>query len=390
MKIAFYFAMIFFNIQIVLADRFEEGNSPFFFRKMLGTDLITQFKLLPKTGQQMDERYGWSETYWPSNLGGIAYRWSHPQPQPFRYKLMSKAEVLKMSSKDLSQLSPAELYDISMGDYNYTLTRMTLSKFSSRDLWWEGICHGWSQAASNYPEPAKVLVTNPDGVKVPFGSSDVKALLAMHDAYNYGGAFSFTGRRCKVSGKVPGEGGPRDPNTSEPSPEDANSPDCKDVNAGAFHLVLTNMLGIHARGFVADVDRYNDVWNQPITSYITVLEGEEPVTEVELINGIARIVHVTTTMTYGEELKFYTPELAATGALNFVSKEPVTRTPHQEFRSKKYEYRLELDGTGQVVGGSWLSQTRPDFLWMYQRSNGFLNAPIPLKGLAKIYKPVSL
>jgi hypothetical protein len=371
------------------AETFQDGNSPIFFKKISGTDLIFQFKQLPMNGEQLDSRYGWSETYWPSNLGGIAYRWSHPNPEPFRYKLHTKDELKKMSFTDLTQLSPAEMYDIAMGDYNYTLTRATLSRFTTRDLWWEGICHGWSQAATNYPEPAKVIVINPDGIKIPFGSSDVKGLLAMHEAYNYGGAFSFTGRRCKVSGKVPGEGDQRDRNTNPPSYEDANLPECRDVNAGAFHVVLTNMLGIHGRGFVADVDRFNDVWNQPITSYQSSIEGEEGVSDVEALAGIARKIRIKTKMTYGEELKFYKPEIAATGAINFVSKSPVTGTPHQEFRSKDYEYIIETDASGKIIGGTWISETRPDFLWMFERSKNFKNSPMPLGGLSKIYRPVT-
>lgn len=370
------------------ADRFEAGNSPVFFKKISGTELITTYKQLPMNGNQLDDRYGWSETYWPSNVGGIAYRWSSPNPEPFKYKLKTKEELKTMSMDELSQLSPAEMYDIAMGDYNYTLTKKTLGRYSTRDLWWEGICHGWSQAATNYPEPAKVLVSNPDGIRVPFGSSDVKALLAMHEGYNYGGAYSFTGRRCKVSGKVEGEGDDRDRNPNPPSEEDANTPDCKDVNAGAFHVVIANMLGIHGRGFVADIDRYNDVWNQPITSYESSVVGEEAITAADTAAGVTRKIRVKTKMTYGEELKFYTPELAASGARNFVSKNPVTGTVHQEFRHKPYEYILELDSAGKIVGGTWISQTRPDFMWMFERSKTFKNSPVPLGGLGKIYKPI--
>jgi hypothetical protein len=388
MKTVLFLALATFFPYAAQAERFEVGNSPVFFKKLTGTEIIFSFKQLPTNGEQLDNRYGWSETYWPSNVGGIAYRWSSPNPEPFKYKFNSKAELMKMSIPELSRLSPAEMYDVAMGDYNYTLTRKMLGKYSSRDLWWEGICHGWSQAATNYPEPAKVLIKNPDGIKVPFGSSDVKALLAMHEASNYGGAYSFAGRRCKVGGKVPGEGDNRDHNTNPPSVEDANSPDCKDVNAGAFHVVISNMLGIHGRGFVADIDRYNDVWNQPVTSYLSEIVGEEAISELEIADGVARKVRIKTKMTYGEELKFYTPELGATGIRNFVSKEPVTGTVHQEFRMRPYEYYLEIDAAGKIIGGSWISETRPDFLWMFARSENFKNSPIPLGGLGKIYVPV--
>ena len=67
-------------IQVVYAERFEAGNSPVFFKNISGTTLVSDFNQLPKSGSQLDDRYGWSETYWPSNKGGIAYRWSHPDP----------------------------------------------------------------------------------------------------------------------------------------------------------------------------------------------------------------------------------------------------------------------------------------------------------------------
>lgn len=372
----------------VFAERYDAANNPANLNKILGTNVITKFDYLPLAGKLNDDRLGWSETYWPANKGGIAYRWSHPDPQPFKYRLYTKEELKKMSQKEISQLSPSELYDIAMGDYKYTLTKNVLSKFSPRDLWWEGICHGWSLAAANYPEPAPVSIRNKDGIVVPFGSSDVKGLLAMHDAYNYKGIYAQVGKRCSAIGKVPGEGDDRDANPNPPAPEIANSPDCKDMNAGAFHVSLTNMIGIHSRSFVADVDRFNDVWNQPVTSYASQITGEEEVTPEHRAKGIERRIRVATKFVYGEELKFWTPELEASGAKNFVSKLPVTGTVHQEFRFKNYEYIVELDLNGNVIGGEWITETRPDFLWMIQRDRRFNNTPVPLSGLNTIYQPV--
>jgi len=140
------------------AELFEAGNSPVHFSKISETEILTTMSELPMKGAQLDDRYGWSETYWPSNLGGIAYRWSHPNPQPFKYKLHSKEELMVMSLEQRAQLSPSELYDIAMGDYSYTLTNNALRRYTKNDLWWEGICHGWAQAATNYPEPAWFLL----------------------------------------------------------------------------------------------------------------------------------------------------------------------------------------------------------------------------------------
>ncbi|MGE3610421.1 MAG: hypothetical protein AB7I27_12600 [Bacteriovoracaceae bacterium] len=389
MKFKLYGLAFLTLIPLAHAELYDGKNHPSNFNRIIRSNIVLDFNSLPKVGKLFDNRLGWSETYWPSNLGGIAYRWNNPNPQPFKYHLNTKEELLKMSQSELAQLSPAELYDIAMGDYNYTLTKTTLSHFSTRDLWWEGICHGWSQASSHYPEPDQVIVINPHGIKVPFGSSDVKGLLAMHEAYNYKGEpYGFVGGRCKVAGKVVGEGDDRDNYTAYPPEDQAESSDCRDVNAGSFHLILTNLIGIHGKGFVADVDRFNDVWNQPITNYTTEVIREEPIDANDGANGVTKKLRVKTRMTYGEELKFYTPELAAQGKKNFVSKLPVTMTEHQEFRFKDYEYILELNSRGMIVGGEWMTSTRPDFMWMYERPAQFKNAPIPLAGLGKIYRPV--
>jgi hypothetical protein len=373
------------------AELWDGGSHPSNFNRIAGISVMTNLEALPRSGKLADDRLGWSETYWPSNLGGVAYRWNHPNPQPFKYKLYSRDELMRMGPNELAQLSPAELYDISNNDYNYSFTRKVLSLYSTRDLWWEGICHGWAQAAINYPEPAPVVITNSAGIKVPFGASDVKALLAMHEAYNYKGEkFAFAGRRCKVNGKVEGESDERDPpaHRAFPSSELANSPDCRDVNAGAFHVIISNMIGYMGQGFVADIDRFNDVWNQPIVGYKAHIVKEENVDGLHNAMGISRRVRVKLDMIYGEELKFYTPELAAEGHQNFVSKLPVTLTPHQKFLTRKYEYILELNSAGNIIGGEWISQTRPDFMWIYARSRSFKSAPINLTHLKHIYRPV--
>jgi Transglutaminase elicitor len=374
------------------AELYDGGSHPANFTRLAGgIQIITNFKNLPKTGKLSDDRLGWSESYWPSNKGGVAYRWNHPDPRPFKYRLHTKDELMKMSQDELSKLSPAELYDISNDDYNYSLTRKALSLYHTGDLWWEGICHGWAQAAINYPEPEPIVYTNKSGIKVPIGASDVKALLAMHEAYNYKGEkFGFAGRRCKVKGKVDGEADDRDHPRDRlyPAFAEAESPDCRDVNAGAFHVIISNMIGLHGKGFVADIDRFNDVWNQPIVGYKTSILSEESIPETLRTSGVVKRMKVKLEMTYGEELKFYTPELEAQGHRNFVSKSPVTNTPHQKFLSRNYEYFVDLNNAGNVIGGEWITQTRPDFMWLYGRSTGFKNSPMPLSHLRHIYRPL--
>jgi len=371
------------------AAKWDKSNNPNYFNPVAKIKMNAAFADLPLKAELLDNRFGWSETFWPSNVGGIAYRWNSNDPQPFKYKLKTKAELASMSEAELSELSPAELYDVAMGDYSYSLTKKVLAKYDPKDLWWEGICHGWSLAASNYAEPGKTVVTNKDGIKVPFGASDVKGLLAMHDAYNSKGIYVRVGDRCSVEGKVEGEAFPEDGEVPKVSKKDAEKSECADVNAGAFHIVLASMIGLNSQGFVADVDRFNDVWNQPVTSYESVVVGEEALTAKDIKNGVSRKVRVKTAMTYGEELVFYSAEEAAKGEVGFVSKEPVTGTPAQTYSTRNYEYVLEIDIAGNIIGGEWISESRPDMLWMKKKDDKFNSSKLPLAGLNIIYKPVT-
>lgn len=370
------------------AARWDKSNNPNYFNPVAKQKMNSRLADLPLKAEIEDIRMGWSDSYWPSNLGGIAYRWNSSNPQPFKFKFFSKEEVRKMSEKELSELSPAELYDISMGDFKYSLTKKVLSKYSPKDLWWEGICHGWALAASHYPEPDKTVFTSKDGIKVPFGSSDVKALLSMHDAFNSKGHYVRVGDRCGAVGKVKGEAFPEDGDLPPPPKKEAEKSECSDVNAGAFHVIIASMIGLNSQGFVADVDRFNDVWNQPVTGYESEVVGDVALTPRDLKSGVDRKVRIKTRMIYGNELEFYSAESAAEGFLSFVSKEPVTGTPAQNFSSRQYDYILELDITGNIIGGEWISESRPDMLWMKAKDVKFNSSKLPLAGLNQIYKPV--
>lgn len=375
-----------FSVAQVHAKKWNSSNNPHFFNPVMKNGVVTKLNELPLKAQLTDVRYGWSDSYWPSNLGGIAYRWNHPDPRPFKYRFHTKTEIQKMSHDELSQLSPSELYDIAMGDYNYTLTKKVLRKYSPKDLWWEGICHGWALAASNYPEPDKVDIVNKDGINVPFGSSDVKGLLSMHDAFNSRGFYVRVGDRCSVQGKVDGEAYPEDGVVFFPPKKLAEKSECEDVNAGTFHIVLASMIGLEDKGFVADVDRFNDVWNQPITGYESSIVEEVPLNNEDIKNKVHKKIRVKTLMTFGDELDFF--DWNSGERTGTVSKDPVTGTINQLFNTRPYEYILELDSHGKIIGGEWISESRPDMLWKKTKDKEFNNSRLPLAGLKFIYRPV--
>jgi hypothetical protein len=374
------------------ADSWNKDNHPNKLAKVTGKAIVTDFSKLPMRAKLSNIHLGWSDTYWPSMKGGIAYRWnSEPNPENFKYKFFSKEEVSKLSTAELEGLSPAEKLDIYNGNYNYPVTKKILSMYTPKDAWWEGICHGWSPAAINHAEPKRVDLKNKDGVVVPFGSTDVKGLLSFYYAeVHKTNVYTRIGDRCKAKGKVPGEAWPEDRIQTPPSAREANSEKCIGVNPGAFHLTLANIIGLQDRGFVADVDRYADVWNQPIVGFNSeILETITP-SAAQMSKGIAKLLKVKTSMTYGEEAVLLDPESAEDAEeAGTVSMDPVTGTDAQNYLSREYIYLLELDVAGKIVGGSWLSEGRPDFLWMKGAATKFGSGKgFNMSALNEIYSPV--
>ncbi len=316
---------------------------------------------LPTSGRKADFK-PWSDIYWPSQLGGIAMRWRYGLKPGFHHYLHSKREVLAMSQSQLAMLSPAEKYDIFMGRFDYPTVRHVRGFNNPRAQAWEGICHGWASAALNHPEPASVTVAGPSGITVPFGSGDVKALLDWYYA-RFGRANVFLGLKCDA-----GSGG----NIIRRLRSSVNSASCKDVNPGAMHVIFANELGIKKQGFSVDIDRMREIWNQPVYAF----ESRQSPSTVRIYRGAApgtaRIVQIRTKM-------FYTDEL------DQPSWTPVVGTSFNKESVATYDYYLELDRAGRIIGGEWISDKHPDFLW---------NAPkIPFlgefEGINQIYRPVT-
>ena len=293
------------------------------------------FDELPLEGEMSHAKMPWSGIYWPNKEGGISARWNdpyHDKKKAFKYPIYSRFTLEKMSMQQLERLSPAEKYDIYRGRYDFPTVKAERKKNRKGSAEWHGICHGWSPASIHYAEPAAVVMTNPDGIRVPFGSSDVKALLSY-----YYGVVDYqpgpqVGLRCQG---ISLRGA------------------CKDVNAGAFHVVLTNQIGLLDESFNLDIDRTREIWNQPVTGYKTrVLSRRRNNRMRARRTGVHTVYEVRTVLTYANDDRK-------------PSWEPVMENENDDkrFASKTLEYTVEVNGWGQVVGGNWISHTRPDFLW---------------------------
>ena len=394
---------------------------------------------LPLTGEVA--KAPWSGYYWPSYKGGIAYRWQLGYDQAgFDYDVLTTEQAKALNeNQDLAMiLSPAEKYDLLNNDYQFTTvkaekdrTRILFALDNQLDIpTWEGLCHAWAPATLDLSNPAPVALTNEDGVSIPFGSSDVKALitLATHDAMMANELTSqMSGLRCnlnfedlyrveRVAERMVQE--------IESLPEikrDAvvvilnesrsqiekldlyyfsfqvnwlldrlaysyidnsidykldefredlkrNGPQslaCRDVNAGSFHLILTNLLGQQGKGFIVDMTRDLEVWNQPVVSFQsdvvqTYAFEDFDTLKTELNLPLERQMNpaATSAVLVQTELQVVSeigPQFAMSETNNLMS--------------LYYEYYLELDKDGLIVGGTWVeseffnSGARPDFLW---------------------------
>ncbi|DAZ98345.1 TPA: hypothetical protein N0F65_007152 [Lagenidium giganteum] len=316
-------------------------------------ELETRLDKLPASSSL--ELSPWPGSYWPTARDGINVRWNG------------------------AELSPAEKYAIAFGlDINTFLEGISkkngvLSKSGNKACTtdedcksvgegvacgirqgepsgrciplWFGICHAWAPAALLEPEPKCPVTIN----NVTFDRVDIKALITQ----TYDGAelpMFFGGNRYHGPSQIAMEDG---------RPSD---PKYRDLNPGFLHIAMANMLGIHKRGFIIDKSADNEVWNQPVRRY-NVLQ-KAPITSEQagaLLNKpkypyndhAAQLVHVKTQFDWIKEA-FEDVAYVETGKVD------------NEMEGEEYEYILELDDAGKIVGGEWINAAitkHPDFLW---------------------------
>jgi hypothetical protein len=185
-------------------------------------------------------------------------------------------------------------------------------------------------------------------VEVPFGSSDIKALLTYLQQYqNPWDNTRFLGERC-----------------NENDTDDTDSA-CRDVNAGSFHIIMANIIGVEKRAFVADISRRSEVWNQPVFGFKSqIIDDQVPLYE-SAAPGTDSIALVRSSVEYISEMP---PHWETRHAEAFP----------QQIRTMDVDYTLELDASGHIIGGEWRQSQRPDFIWT-QRANLFHGYFEPLK-----------
>ena len=298
----------------------------------------------------------WRDDYWATATGEIARRWDGTiAAKP------SAVQVRAMSEQELRNLSPAEKYDIARNDFSYSLTSKVLDKLartsekydgSYRNApGWEGLCHGWAPAALNFKvEPQPIEYTGQFDRKLPFGSSDTKALLTWFQGewgtsaatYDKHDVRHSIGKTCAL------------PLTD---PNYPSHPDCNDVGPDVFHVVLANRIGKQKKGIVSDTEFNEQVWNFPIYRYQSKKLATNQAPAGKYLGEAIKVVTIKTTIAVAIEIH---PSWEATG------------TDNENFATKtiSYQYDLALDARGHIVDGSWGENSpKPDTLWLYEKFN---------------------
>ena len=307
----------------------------------------------------------WSSDYWAIYAGVIAKRYTDPNfPSSEDWKVLTDYVRSKQPSNP-DDLSPAEKYDLLVGDTSKTMTKHNLDEgqyyYSSygKVETWMGICHGWAPASFMIQRPTKAIeVLAADGkTKIKFYPSDVKALASLLWA-NASPTTKFIGGRCNV----------KNPAT------DANGrikdQACRDTNAGTWHLAVVNQIGESQRSMVIDATYDYEVWNQPMYSYSYSYFNPQTNKAYSTLSYAKVAVADYTT----DKFKSY----RAPGTTHIVGVSMDVRWTVETYPSHsttdsasrdaisgaRYLYTLELDSTGKIIGGEWHQNAHPDFLWL--------------------------
>jgi hypothetical protein len=229
------------------------------------------------------------------------------------------------SSTRYGNPSPLKKYDMATGSQANAWEIENAKKYAN--IGWAGKCNGLASAGIMAEEPQK-QVTYKD---VTFSVTDIKALLAEV----WQGSGYIVGDRCNRSAVTYDQYGR------------IREDDCRDLNPATLHVAVTNYLGLFGKALIADTDNSAAVWNYPIKAY-QILDKKF------LTNSEATFQTQRMSSAYiynSDAVDFVYVKMKIT----FVTLDP-----------KVYEYILELDVKGKILGGEWLGGSKkdhPDFIW---------------------------
>ncbi len=349
------------------AEAWASQDSP----SLFSANLQLNFDALPLAGEAAN--IPWAGSYWPTSEDNINHRWAGPQSDSPSLKYqkafggtdvedaVSRNHGIESVSKTCRETTECDSF---LGE--------TCAKRPGKEegrcvaTWW-GICHAWAPASILFPEPKRAVTRN----GVTFEVQDLKALASLvHNSTTT----KFVSLRCNKHNSTPDGGGIKLDAYGRPVETDR---ECRDTNAGTYHVLLANYLGLMKQSFAEDRTNSYEVWNQPLRSFKVTSKTEVTAEQANKLIGVtatdggaelstyrfnaqaARFIHVKS------EVK-YISESSAEDGYTAATIDSYTRTD-------RYDYVLELDATGKVLGGEWIGSSKlnhPDFLWLPISASG--------------------
>jgi hypothetical protein len=335
---------------------------------MLGNALVRNIDDMHRRGllSATAARIPWADSYWPYDRGGIALRYlavtavSNFPAKVSGYRTTPPDAFIH--SGRVNALSPAEKYDLLVGDQNWSLTNWNWNKgqsYLSAGVVpsWMGICHGWAAASISTPEPVRsIQVRAADGTPITFYPGDIRALASA--LWGHGQISSrLIGGRCQVKNPA------RDPSGRVLDPK------CFDTNPGSWHTAIVNQIGMFRRPLIMDETYDIEVWNYPVFQY--QYSYFNPQTKAPASDPRSAAVPLSQ-YTNDPFRKYRAPGAQSVVGIQMTVAHAVAQVPtaiegHRSAQKNvSYTYDVELDAQGNIIGGEWYSKEHPDFTWAIQ------------------------
>ena len=331
----------------------------------------------------------WSSHYWPIALGGLSARYADPSFHALLDKELEEHSLIRYSSviehyrqptEFLSLLnfapakvdfySPAEKYDLLVGDKNFTLTNLD-KRYGQQWLeedgtvaMWMGICHGWAVASYVSPRITRSVevLANDGKTRIKFHADDLRALLSLKWSSSNSFPVRYIGGRCNNSASD-------DEVRKDEKTGKIIDDSCFDTNPGTWHVVITNKIGKYNESFIMDATFDREVWNHPLYAYKTTFYNPITLKGGSLAESIVPIdkrwQRVDPFAEVRNKDRRATQIVAVAMDVSYVVEtEPRQGVPLEDLiNTVTYHYDLELDADNNIVGGEWYTNLHPDFLW---------------------------
>ena len=292
-----------------------------FYSTIWNQEFVVNLAALPKSGTVPNEKIPYSGFWYPYSHGGTGIEWD-------------------------SGGSALEKYDQVFNGGTMTATQWEEKNHNAGNARadWDGHCNGWSGAAQRHKEPAHEVKRN----GVTFKPRDIKALLT--EVYMSAKTGNLGGERCNSS-SFSGPSGRSDPTVMGV---------CEDSNPGEMHVVVANWIGRAQHTVIMDRSVGVEVWNSPTYKYSYTSQDVSRETAMTKIIGSSGSTYRFNSLAQSFALVAMTLTYTKSS-----TNEPDTSTHESE--SQTYQYILELDISGNILGGEWTQESQsvhPDFFWL--------------------------